>query len=94
VGKVYVGTTATAALFTHEGEAMRDPVYGMTDDVGALTVAGTPHVGFCSERCRQAYIADPDSYADASDREEHSAAYEQSDAADLSDGTEGKPIPT
>ncbi len=41
---------------------MRDPVCGMEVSAGSLTVEGHSDVGFCSEHCRSAFLADPDRY--------------------------------
>ncbi len=41
---------------------MRDPVCGMTVGEGSLTVDGYPEYGFCSERCRKAFLAEPTRY--------------------------------
>lgn len=44
---------------------MRDPVCNMIVGVGALTVESHPEFGFCSEHCRRAFLAAPDSYVPA-----------------------------
>lgn len=41
---------------------MRDPVCGMTVADGALKVDAYPEYGFCSEHCRQSFLADPERY--------------------------------
>lgn len=41
---------------------MHDPVCGMTVGPDASRVEGYPEYGFCSEHCRQAFIADPGRY--------------------------------
>lgn len=41
---------------------MRDPVCGMTVGPDALRVDGYPDFGFCSEHCRQSFLADPQRY--------------------------------
>ncbi len=41
---------------------MRDPVCGMEVADSALTAEGYEGLGFCSEHCRKAFLADPDRY--------------------------------
>ncbi|GBE24801.1 copper-exporting P-type ATPase A [bacterium BMS3Bbin02] len=41
---------------------MRDPVCEMEVGAESLTADGYPDVGFCSEHCRSAFVADPDKY--------------------------------
>lgn len=42
---------------------MRDPVCGMTVGEGALQVEGYSDYGFCSEHCRQAFVAEPERFS-------------------------------
>ncbi len=61
---------------------MRDPVCGMTVGEGSLRVEGHPDLGFCSEHCRSAFLADPDRYLGESDGEGHGSHHGHGDSED------------
>ncbi len=42
--------------------ALQDPVCGMQVGDSALRAEGYDNVGFCSEHCRRAFLADPARY--------------------------------
>ncbi len=59
---------------------MRDPVCGMTVGEGSLRVEGHPDLGFCSEHCRSAFLADPDRYLGESEGEGHGGHHGHGDS--------------
>ncbi len=59
---------------------MRDPVCGMTVGEGSLRVEGHPDLGFCSEHCRSAFLADPDRYLGESEGEGHGSHHGHGDS--------------
>ncbi|MEX2419721.1 MAG: heavy metal translocating P-type ATPase [Acidimicrobiia bacterium] len=61
---------------------MRDPVCGMTVGRGALKVDGHPELGFCSEHCRQSFLADPEGYSDDGTASEDSGNPGEAEADD------------
>ncbi len=70
---------------------MRDPVCGMTVGEGSLRVEGHPDLGFCSEHCRSAFLADPDRYLGESEGEGHGGhhGHGDSDEEEEDDGGHG-----
>jgi Cu+-exporting ATPase len=52
---------------TKSGAGLQDPVCGMTVGPDALRLEDHPGVGFCSEHCRRAFVADPQRYCDVDD---------------------------
>jgi Cu+-exporting ATPase len=70
---------------------MRDPVCGMTVDDSALRSDGYEGIGFCSEHCRSAFVADPNAYLSGHGRdgdpadESLEAATEEDDADPVGD---------
>ena len=61
---------------------MRDPVCGMTVGEGALQVDAYPEYRFCSEHCRQSFLADPERYdgQSGSHHERHGEETSEEDA--------------